>query len=131
MFSYCLWLLDYSAQQKFMNFAGQPAARLNRDQAVYDIEIHRSILITILSPLLFFAPDVNLQKLECVFLDEMVNQVPWKAFLGQLQEDWKEFILYVRVPPSPSHPHALIPNDCSQLSCVRLTFIENCVSLTL
>lgn len=83
-----------------MNFSGQPAARLNRDQAIYDTTEHRSMLITFFSPMLFFAPDVNLKKLESVFIDEMVNQVPWKAFLSQLQEDWKEFILYVRAPLS-------------------------------
>lgn len=83
-----------------MNFAGQPAARLNRQQAVYDTKQHRSLLITIFSPALFFAPDVHLQKLESVFVDEMVNQVPWKAFISQLQEEWREFILYVRGHPS-------------------------------
>lgn len=78
-----------------MNFAGQPCARLNRGQAIYDVKTKKSLLITILSPALFFAPDVHLKKLESVFLDDMVNQVPWKAFIQQLQEEWREFIVYV------------------------------------
>jgi hypothetical protein len=81
-----------------MNFAGQRCAKLNRDQAIYDVEkSHRSALITIVSPLLFFAPDVHLNSLERVWIDEMINQVPWKSMISKLNEDWREFILFSTV----------------------------------
>lgn len=107
-----------------MNFAGQPAARLNRQQAVYDTTPQRSLLITIFSPALFFAPDVHLRKLELVFVDDMVNQVPWKAFINQLQEEWREFILYVcDYPSSETTCPWLIVSDGphSPQSCVRMS----------
>jgi hypothetical protein len=68
----------------------------------------------IFSPALFFAPDVHLRTLEELFVDDVVrwhhlltgfadfltreiqiNSVPWKAFIGKVQEEWREFILYV------------------------------------
>lgn len=108
-----------------MNFAGQPAARLNRNQAIYDVKAHKSLLITILSPALFFAPDVHLKKLESVFVDEMVNQVPWKAFILQLQEEWREFIVYVRT---------LFRRLLTRLRLTNLPFVQStimCQSKTL
>jgi hypothetical protein len=51
----------------------------------------------LLSPVLFCAPDVHLRALEKIWVDEMVNHVPWNALIQQLNSDWKEFTLYVRV----------------------------------
>jgi hypothetical protein len=97
-FLWSIFLIGQPVHEKFMNFAGQPCARLDRDQAVYEIEEkHRTALITILSPLLFFAPDVHLSALEKVYIDELINQVPWKKLTSKLTEEWREFVLYSTV----------------------------------
>ena len=88
----------FVAEQRLINFAGQPLARLNRNTIIYEVETRRSALITTLSPLLFFAPDVHLDKLETVFIDRTINKVHWKSFIGKLQDEWREFILYVSPP---------------------------------
>jgi hypothetical protein len=81
-----------------MNFAGQPCAKLSRDQAIYEgAATRRSLLIAVLSPLLFFAPDVHLTALEKVWIDEMINQAPWKVLTSKLKDEWTEFVLYSTV----------------------------------
>jgi hypothetical protein len=93
-----------TVHEKFLNFAGQPCARLNRDQAIYiggEGNKGRSALITIISPMLFFAPDVHLQALEKVWIDELINQVPWKSLTKKLTEEWSEFVLYSTVLRKP------------------------------
>jgi hypothetical protein len=81
-----------------MNFAGQPCAKLNRDQPIYEgTTTRRSLLVAFLSPLLFFAPDVHLTALEGVWIDEMISHVPWKALASKPKDEWKEFILYSSV----------------------------------
>lgn len=89
----------HPAENKVINFAGQPSARLNRNWTIYETSSRRSGLITTLSPLLFFAPDVHLDKLENVFVDKTINKVHWKTFISKLQDEWREFILYVRSSP--------------------------------
>lgn len=84
--------------EKYINFAGQPCARLSHTQAVYNTEARRrSALINIFSPLLFLAPEVHLRGLEKIWVDEVMWEVPWKAFVQKLQGEWTEFILYSTV----------------------------------
>lgn len=88
------------ANARWMTFAGQPAARLNHCQAIFKVSPRRSLLIKMLSPLLFFAPDTHIRKLEYVFIDEMINESQWKSYIRQLQEDWKDLMFYVRNYPT-------------------------------
>jgi hypothetical protein len=58
-------------------------------------ETKRTWLIKILSPILFAAPEVHLKSLEKMWIDKTIKAVPWKAFVGKLEREWAEFILYV------------------------------------
>jgi hypothetical protein len=81
-----------------MNFAGQPCAKLTRNQPIYEGAATRhSALITIFSPLLFFAPHYHLTELEKAWVDEMMSFIDWKALTSKLTDEWKEFILYSTV----------------------------------
>ncbi|KAI0277909.1 hypothetical protein BGY98DRAFT_934068 [Russula aff. rugulosa BPL654] len=58
-------LLSFFAHWRFLHFHGETHARLIQDQSVYDKpERERSLLITLLSPLLFLAPDAYLREME-------------------------------------------------------------------
>jgi len=45
---------------------------------------------------LFLAPEVHLAELDKLLVDDIINHVSWKRFMGKLQSEWQEFILYVR-----------------------------------
>jgi hypothetical protein len=81
-----------------MNFMGQPCAKLNMDQPIYeDAAAHYSFLIAILSPLLFFAPYSHLTEFEKVWVDQKLSVINWKPLVSRLADEWKEFILYSAV----------------------------------
>jgi hypothetical protein len=104
-------------REKFMNFVGQPCAKLDRRQPIYEEPRNRrSALITIISPLLFFAPDVNLKALEKVWIDRMICQVPWKAWTAQLIEEWRDFVGISTILRQSSEGY--------KKSCVILTYVQ-------
>ena len=57
----------------------------------------RSLLITCLSPLLFFAPDAHLREMETLWTDEIIREPDWKRFITKLLVQWESVILWVRL----------------------------------
>ncbi|OBZ67952.1 hypothetical protein A0H81_12483 [Grifola frondosa] len=85
------------AHQRYLDFHGQPHARMSRDQSVYGELKSRTPLIYILSPIFFNAPKVHLRGLEKIWVDGVIAFLPWSHFIGKLQNEWQEFILYSTV----------------------------------
>ncbi len=101
----------YLAHWRFLYFHGQHSARLERHKTVYiKPDRERTWLITLLSPLLFLAPEVHLRELEKLWTDEVIIETVWKTFMSKLLEEWGELILWVRHhPPTPKlRSHASI-----------------------
>ena len=71
---------------------------MNRDETMSGESIHRprSLTFLLLSPLLFWLPDVYLADLEAVWVDETVNYRPWNKFFNKLTRDWKASEMPVR-----------------------------------
>lgn len=72
-------------------------ARLYQDQSVYDKPgRERSLLITLLSPLLFLAPDAYLREMEKISTDGIISESDWQRFIAKLLAQWEHVILWVR-----------------------------------
>ncbi|KAI0078369.1 hypothetical protein K474DRAFT_942416 [Panus rudis PR-1116 ss-1] len=76
---------------KFLNYYGQPEARLNRDDSLFEPSIHRprSIVFKLLLPFLFWMPNIYLIELDKIWIDQSVNYRPWNSFINELKKDWK------------------------------------------
>ncbi|KAH6917978.1 hypothetical protein BKA70DRAFT_1554146 [Coprinopsis sp. MPI-PUGE-AT-0042] len=85
------------AQHKFYNWYGVPQRRLYRDQTVHATTNKRTWLIKLLSPLLFYAPDVHLGSLHALSVDGVLDGHAWSKVIKKLNEEWQEFILYATV----------------------------------
>jgi hypothetical protein len=86
-----------SAHWRFLHFHGQRHARLARDKTAYDKPSReRSILISLLSPLLFLAPEVHLREMEKLWTDDVIIESVWKTFMSKLLDEWNSLILWVR-----------------------------------
>ena len=93
---------------KFLNFHGQPEARLNRDQSVHGTRTNqRTWLIKTISIFLFSAPDVHLETLQKMWVDNLMHKAVWEASLQKINDEWREFTLYVSgaVQLRQAHPH--------------------------
>ena len=67
------------------------------------------MLVCLLSPVLFFAPDVHLRELKKVWADKLVIEEVWKKFMEQLVSEWVELVLYVSYDPLPVNSQMCIP----------------------
>ncbi len=84
------------AHWRFLCFHGQQHARLSRHQAVYSgAKQGRSLLITLLSPLLFAPEGHLLQEMEKLRTDEIITEKVSTGFLTKLVKEWEELILWV------------------------------------
>ncbi|KAI5988840.1 hypothetical protein F5J12DRAFT_865135 [Pisolithus orientalis] len=84
----------------FLNFHGQPCARLDVDHSIYYPRNHRlrtSFLLHLLSFLLFGAPWRYVETLRGVWVDETVNLPRWKAFVARVIDEWGGFTIYSTV----------------------------------
>ncbi len=88
---------QFVAHPRFLDYHGQYGARLNREESVYNHEPKsRSLLIKILAPTLWNAPDAHLRALEKIWIDNTTSAVSWRQFIQKLKDEWQEFTLYVR-----------------------------------
>lgn len=92
------WPNNHTARQKFHNFHGQLAARLECGQSVYDNRLKRSPAISLISILLFSSPDVHLRSLNKTFVDGVMNKAIWDKYIEKLRHEWQAITLYVGVP---------------------------------
>ncbi|KAI9458695.1 hypothetical protein BJY52DRAFT_1223443 [Lactarius psammicola] len=83
---------------RFLYIHGQQHARLIRHQTVYSgVKQERSLLIKLLSPVLFLAPEVHLQDIKRLWTDEIIIETVWKSFMTKLVGEWEELILWSTV----------------------------------
>ncbi|KAJ7591053.1 hypothetical protein C8J56DRAFT_934551 [Mycena floridula] len=81
-------------RQRFYDFQGHPAVRLDRTLSVHGIPVlKRSLLITLLSPLLFSAPDVHYRSLQKIWVDRLVHSGAWAQFMNKLNSEWCATVL--------------------------------------
>ncbi|KIJ66523.1 hypothetical protein HYDPIDRAFT_86361, partial [Hydnomerulius pinastri MD-312] len=86
------------ARARFFNFHGQVGARLNIDHTVYRCtDRQSSVLLWFISWTLFFAPNVHLETLKTIWVDQTINYISWTKFLTKLDSEWQELVLYATV----------------------------------
>ncbi|KAG2066957.1 hypothetical protein BDR04DRAFT_1159614 [Suillus decipiens] len=82
-------LMHTFCRNQYLNFHGQPCARLSVDQTVRDWSYKPSIYMTVFAPLLCMVPVSHLRSLHTSFVDDLASTSEWKIFItrlnGQLQ----------------------------------------------
>jgi len=103
-------LMTIFVNERFYHFAGQNGARLTRDQSIRGEKWNRTLLIRLISPILFFAPETHLSSLEKIYVDEIIKKHPWKTFVTRLEEDWIQYVLYSTVLLTADVSFLAVPN---------------------
>jgi len=81
-----------------MHFHGQKSSRQDRYKSIYKGNRRgRTLLIRILSPTMFFFPDIHLRELENLWTDQIIVESLWKVFIEKLVTEWTDFVLYSTV----------------------------------
>ncbi|KAG1839305.1 hypothetical protein DFJ58DRAFT_859591 [Suillus subalutaceus] len=106
---------------KFANFCGQPGARLDADQSLYNDTIPRpkSILFRVMNVILFGSPDAQSKALHKIWVDYTIVHRRWKFFINRLNNEWNGYtifstvmlavdISFLAVPPAQNQAPAII-----------------------
>ncbi|KAG0692442.1 hypothetical protein DFH29DRAFT_1008623 [Suillus ampliporus] len=112
-------IMGFFTQTKFINFCGQPWARLNADQRIYFKRnsnfffVALSFVIDIVS---FGAVRIHMAQIRRIWVERSVSSLRWKDFNSELSGEWNGITIYSTVmlavnfsllavpsiPPSPS-----------------------------
>ncbi|KAJ7203786.1 hypothetical protein GGX14DRAFT_523339 [Mycena pura] len=113
---------SYPEYHKFYNFHGETFARLDRRTSVFGYVSTRSLLLRILTPILFNAPSSHLRTLEEVYVDEILNLSSWCRVVDTLSLEWQEHILFATVLMNAGIAFLAIPTvDNGQNTFTRST----------
>ncbi|KAG2127914.1 uncharacterized protein EDB93DRAFT_1109131 [Suillus bovinus] len=84
---------------KFVNFCGQPGARLNADQSLYrDTNTHsNNILLRVMNFILFGSPNAYNKVLQKIWVDSTIVQPRWKNFINRLNNEWNGYTIFSTV----------------------------------
>ncbi|EKM58103.1 uncharacterized protein PHACADRAFT_206944 [Phanerochaete carnosa HHB-10118-sp] len=86
-------LLNTIYKERFLQFFGEPGARLDREDSALDTPKRpRSLAFNIISPWLFFMPFIYLKELERTYVDNSVHYFFWRQFISGLKRDWENSI---------------------------------------
>ena len=100
-------LIAYHAdEERFLHLYGQPYARLNRADSIYeDATKPKSRFFKICTMLLFCLPSLYYEEFHNVYVDRTVHYSVWRRFITEMKEDWKNSVTPVRVHKLESSYH--------------------------
>ncbi|KAF9262575.1 hypothetical protein L218DRAFT_903499 [Marasmius fiardii PR-910] len=90
-------LMHIFARQRFLDFHGQPAVRLDRNKSIHrpaDYVQPHSWLLGCLSPLMFSAPDTHCREINKIWVDRCIHKAAWNKFINNMNTEWQELILF-------------------------------------
>jgi hypothetical protein len=103
MFHVYLWtsssaLMTMTVHSQFMDLHGQKGVRLSYYQSIHGPVVQsRTLLVKILSPFVFWAPDIHLQALEKIWVDRVIHTIAWDDFIKKRITEWQDFSLIVQL----------------------------------
>lgn len=77
-------LMNILHRNQYLNFHGQPCARLSVDQTVHGWRYRPSKAMIMLAPLLCMAPVAHVRSLHRSFVDNIASTVEWGVFITKL-----------------------------------------------
>ncbi|KAI6102023.1 hypothetical protein EV401DRAFT_769284 [Pisolithus croceorrhizus] len=103
---YAVWVIARFAREfsrsRFINFSGQPCARLDADQCIYASHHHpsrsgSSLLIRTFDLFLFQSASVYLEELRQMWVDQIVHYPRWQKYIAKLTSEWARFTIFSTV----------------------------------
>ncbi|KAI6105028.1 hypothetical protein EV401DRAFT_1893024 [Pisolithus croceorrhizus] len=90
------------SRSRFINFSGQPCARLDADQCIYASHHHpsrsgSSFLIRTFDLFLFQSASVYLKELRQMWVDQIVHYPRWQKYIAKLTSEWARFTIFSTV----------------------------------
>ncbi|KAG1815233.1 uncharacterized protein BJ212DRAFT_1481756 [Suillus subaureus] len=116
---------------KFVNFCGQPGARLDVDQSLYGEHDTRSkkIILRIMNVILFGSPDAQGKKIHRIWVDETIVQPRWKDFINRLTTEWNGYTIFSTVMLAVDISFLAVPAVATQTPAIVLAYLSSLCAL--
>ncbi|KAG1762584.1 hypothetical protein EDD22DRAFT_952979 [Suillus occidentalis] len=91
--------MKHLCRTKFVNFCGQPGARLDVDQSLYEESnaYSKNILFHVMNFILLGSPDAQSKVFRKVLVDEHIVDQRWEQYMDKLNSDWNEYTIFSTV----------------------------------
>ncbi|KAG2053024.1 hypothetical protein BDR06DRAFT_956884 [Suillus hirtellus] len=112
---------------KFVNFCGQPGARLDVDQSLYgehDTHMKKTIL-RIMNIILFGSPVAQSKAIHKIWVDETIVQPRWKGFIDRLITEWNGYTIFSTVMLAVNISFLAVPTITPQTTAIVLTYLSS------
>ncbi|KAG1885203.1 hypothetical protein F4604DRAFT_1616659 [Suillus subluteus] len=119
-------LMRLFCNAKFVNFCGQPGARLNVDQSLYRESITRPkrIFLRLMNVMLFGSPDAQSKALHRIWVDDTIVQPRWKNFIDRLTTEWNGYTIFSTVMLAVDISFLGVSFVQAQPSAIILTYLS-------
>ncbi|KAG1767330.1 hypothetical protein EV702DRAFT_1013229 [Suillus placidus] len=116
---------------KFVNFCGQPGARLDVDQSLYGEHDTRSkkMILRIMNVILFGSPDAQSKAIHRIWVDETIVQPRWKGFIDRLTIEWNGYTIFSTVMLAVDISFLAVPAVATQTPSIILAYLSSLCAL--
>ncbi|KAG8216238.1 hypothetical protein J3R82DRAFT_8279 [Butyriboletus roseoflavus] len=99
---YSIWiiarLMEFLTENQFLNFCGQQCARLNADTPLFGQQTwNRSVVFKVVNMLLLGSPNEHAVRLQRVWVDGIIIQPRWTAFINRLTNELGRYPIFSTV----------------------------------
>ncbi|KAG1908899.1 uncharacterized protein F5891DRAFT_32125 [Suillus fuscotomentosus] len=119
-------LMRLFCNAKFVNFCGQPGARLDVDQSLYgehDTRSNKPILY-IMNVILFGSPVAQSRAIHRIWVDETIVQPRWKDFIDRMTTEWNGYTIFSTVMLAVDISFLAVPAIATQTAAIALTYLS-------
>ncbi|KAG2048579.1 hypothetical protein BDR06DRAFT_757383 [Suillus hirtellus] len=111
---------------KFVNFCGQPGARLNADQSLYGDTNTRSnnIFLRVMNFILFGSPNAYNKVLRKIWVDSTIVQPRWKNFINRLNNEWNGYTIFSTVMLAVDISFLAVPSVGTQKAAILVSYMS-------
>ncbi|KIK39690.1 hypothetical protein CY34DRAFT_807977 [Suillus luteus UH-Slu-Lm8-n1] len=110
---------------KFVNFCGQPGARLDVDQSIYGkSNALPTWILHFMKFTLFGSFDVQNKAIHRIWVDELVVQPRWKNFIDRLTTEWNGYTIYSTVMLAVDISFLAVQPVQNQMSATLLAYLS-------
>ncbi|KAG1802333.1 hypothetical protein EV424DRAFT_1435718 [Suillus variegatus] len=110
---------------KFVNFCGQPGARLGVDQSLYGRpNVSSKRILRAMNVFLFGSFDAHSKGIHKIWVNETIVQPWWKNFIDRLTTEWNGYTIYSTVMLAVDISLLTVQSVQTQMAATLLTYLS-------
>ncbi|OAX31110.1 hypothetical protein K503DRAFT_870764, partial [Rhizopogon vinicolor AM-OR11-026] len=119
-------LMRLFSNSKFVNFCGQPGARLDADQSLHGdpSDSPKNIILRVMNIILFGSPDAHRNALRRIWIDESIVQPRWNNFIDRLNSEWNGLTIFSTVVLAVDISFLAVPSVQGQTAANLVAYLS-------